>query len=133
MVGKVVNMHALYFALSRGAAPLAVATLVIAPAWADSAGIDLPDTGATRPCVDVDIAGERTPDYGCLTVTLRRTVEATKPIANVPPGGLQPPPNQVGLITPTEVRQQYGPNFGKSVVPYRPQRNYPIPLVNGQR
>lgn len=113
---------------------LVQATIVAAPVIAEPSRGQSTQVHRSRPCVDVEIAGERTPDYGCLTDLLRDTVEATKPIANVPPITVDGAnPNTIGLITPTEVRQQYGPNFGKSAVPYRPQRNYPIPLVNGQR
>lgn len=109
-----------------------VAAIALAPATAgEPAAIASPHGGDGRACVDVEIAGDRTPDYGCLTDVLRRSVKATKPIANVPPIGVDGgAPNSIGLITPTEVQQQYGPNFGKSVVPYRPQRNDPIPLVD---
>jgi hypothetical protein len=109
------------------------AALVVSPAARAESGDERARPPAVRPCVDVEIAGERTPDYACLTNALRRSVDATKPIANLPPIKLGANPNALGLITPTEVRQQFGPNFGKSVVPYRPQRTYPVPLVGGQQ
>lgn len=108
------------------------ALLSITPvvAVADSAQTREP---SPQTCVEVEIVGERTPDYGCLTKALNRRLRSVTPVPNVPPIGTQPSPNQVGLITPTELRQQYGPNYGKSAQPYRPQRTYPIPLINGSR
>lgn len=90
------------------------------PAFADPVAPPSSPGDGGRTCVEVEIAGERTPDYACLSDALRGAVAATRPVASLPTVGRQPGPNAVGLITPTEVRQQYGPNFGTSVVPYRP-------------
>ena len=103
-------------------AGLGVVALAVtaSPAFADPAASPSSPGDGGRACVEVEIAGERTPDYACLSDALRGAVAAARPVANLPTVGRQPGPNAVGLITPTEVRQQYGPDFGTSVVPYRP-------------
>lgn len=126
-------MRRAHYVLQLAILPVVAAMVLAPPAVAEQGSIGHSHSGDARACVDVEIAGDRTPDYGCLTEALRRRIDATKPIANSPPFRLDgAAPNSIGLITPTEVKQQYGPNFGKSVVPYRPQRSYPTPLVESR-
>jgi hypothetical protein len=85
-----------------------------------------PSTGATLPpgsvlqdsCVEVEIDGTKT--FDCLNGKLKNQVERVVPVPNMPPIGTQSQDIQLGITNMPAVRQQYGPNFGKSVVPYRP-------------
>lgn len=69
-------------------------------------------------CVEVEIDGTKT--FDCLNSKLKDRVERTVPVPNLPPIGTQSQDIHLGIANTPAVRQQYGPNFGKSVVPYRP-------------
>jgi hypothetical protein len=69
-------------------------------------------------CVDVQIGGDSA--FGCLNQKLRREVERTNPSINLPPLDARSPDVRVGNVNEAAVRQQYGSNYGRSVVPFRP-------------
>lgn len=69
-------------------------------------------------CVEVEIGGARA--YNCLNERLKREVERVNPIANIPPIDAKSSDIKVGVANIPAVRQQYGKNFGVSVIPYRP-------------
>ncbi len=55
-----------------------------------------------------------------LNEQLKRKVDETNPIGNVPPLDARSPDTKTGVVNIPGVQQQYGRNFGNSVVPYRP-------------
>jgi len=68
-------------------------------------------------CVDVEIGGARS--YGCLNETLRRDVDKVAPSLNLPPIDARSSDTRIGIVNIPAVAQQYGSNFGRSVVPFR--------------
>lgn len=68
-------------------------------------------------CVDVEIGGARS--YGCLNETLRRDVDKVAPSLNLPPVDARSSDTKLGIVNIPAVQQQYGSNFGRSVVPFR--------------
>ena len=69
-------------------------------------------------CVDVDISGSRS--YGCLNETLKRDVDKVNPSLNLPPIDARSSDTKLGIVNIPGVQQQYGSNFGRSIVPFRP-------------
>jgi hypothetical protein len=55
-----------------------------------------------------------------LNQQLKRKVDETNPTGNNPPLDARSPDTKTGVINIPGVQQQYGKNFGNSVVPYRP-------------
>jgi hypothetical protein len=56
----------------------------------------------------------------CLNQKLKREVERVSPVENLPPIDARSSDIKTGVANIPAVRQQYGRNFGVSVVPYRP-------------
>jgi hypothetical protein len=56
----------------------------------------------------------------CLNQKLRREVDRVNPVMNLPPIDARSPDIKTGVVNIPAVQQQYGRNFGVSVVPYRP-------------
>ncbi|MGJ4996988.1 hypothetical protein ACQR0Z_21375 [Bradyrhizobium sp. HKCCYLS3077] len=69
-------------------------------------------------CVEVEVGSERS--FGCLNETLRREVDRVNPSFNMPPIDARSPDIRVGNANEAAIRLQYGPNYGRSAVPYRP-------------
>jgi hypothetical protein len=80
---------------------------------------------ASETCVDVQVGGARS--YKCLNDKLEREVKRVNPPANVPPVDARSSDLKVGVVNIPAVRQQYGRNYGVSVIPYRP----PLPTYSG--
>lgn len=74
--------------------------------------------GKADRCVEVEIGASRSMD--CLNQKLRREVDRVNPTMNLPPTDARSPDTKVGVVNIPGVQQQYGRNFGVSVVPYRP-------------
>ena len=91
---------------------LAALTVVLSPVVAEET------------CVEVEIGGEKTPNLICLNQQLQKTVENAQPIGNVAPLDASSPSVRLGGYNETALKQQYGPNYGKSVVPWRPVNTY---------
>jgi len=74
-----------------------------------------------KTCVQVEIAGQTASAFDCLNQQLQDQALAASG-QNVPaaPLGAGSAPNTVGLFNPFGVAEQYGKNFGVSVIPYRP-------------
>ena len=64
---------------------------------------------------------------GCLNDQLKAKVDEVNPTLATPPIDAKSSDLKVGTVNVPGVQQQYGKNFGKSVVPYRP----PPPVYNG--
>jgi len=69
-------------------------------------------------CVEVEIGSSRSMD--CLNQKLKREVDRANPVMNLPPIDARSPDIKTGVVNIPAVQQQYGRNFGVSVVPYRP-------------
>lgn len=69
-------------------------------------------------CIEVEIGGANS--LGCLNQNLKREVERVNPSLNLPPLDARSSDIRVGNVNDAAVRQQYGPNFGRSVYPFRP-------------
>jgi hypothetical protein len=72
----------------------------------------------SQQCVDVQIGGDQA--FGCLNQQLKREVERVNPTLNLPPLDARSPDVRVGNVNEAAVRQQYGSNYGRSVIPFRP-------------
>lgn len=72
-------------------------------------------------CIDVEIGSDSA--FGCLNQRLRREVDRVNPSLNLPPLDAHSADVRVGNVNEAAVRQQYGANYGRSAIPYRP----PIP------
>jgi hypothetical protein len=69
-------------------------------------------------CVDVEIGGDHA--LNCLNQQLKREVERVNPTLNVPPLDARSSDVRVGNVNEAAIRQQYGSNYGRSVIPFRP-------------
>lgn len=63
-----------------------------------------------------------------LNQQLKRKVDETNPVVNAPPLDARSPDARIGVVNIPGVQQQYGRNFGNSVIPYRPGVVSPPPL-----
>jgi hypothetical protein len=77
-----------------------------------------PPAQGVQQCVDVEIGGDHA--FGCLNQQLRREADRVNPTSNAPPLDARSPDPKVGIANEAAIRQQYGPNYGRSVVPFRP-------------
>jgi hypothetical protein len=71
-------------------------------------------------CVEVEIGGEKAPTLDCLNRRLRHQVDRVQPTGNLPPLDASSPAVRVGGFNQAGLREQFGSNFGHSVVPFRP-------------
>lgn len=84
------------------------------------------DIGGTPPssefihenCVEVEIGDAKA--FDCLNGKLRREVQRVSPLFNIAPIDTRSNDIKLGIANMPAVRQQYGRNFGNSVIPYRP-------------
>jgi hypothetical protein len=81
-------------------------------------GGQVPPAPTVQQCVDVQIGGDHA--FGCLNQQLKREVERVNPPANLPPLDARSSDVKVGNVNEAAVRQQYGSNYGRSVIPFRP-------------
>jgi hypothetical protein len=58
--------------------------------------------------------------FADLNQLLKRKVDQVNPIGNNPPLDATSPDTKIGIVNIPGVQQQYGKNFGNSVIPYRP-------------
>lgn len=84
---------------------------------------------ATKPtyerCVDVQIGNESA--FGCINQQLKREVNKVNPSLNLPPVDARSSDVRVGNPNEAAVRQQYGSNYGRSAVPFRPSAPTIVP------
>jgi len=76
--------------------------------------------GAGQSCWKVQIAGQKPSPYDCLNQQLQQEVEGTSSTSPALPLSAGSPSNKVGTFNEQGVSEQYGQNFGKSAIPYRP-------------
>ncbi len=88
--------------------------------------LTLPATGSQSPagagqtCVQAKIAGEAPPPYSCLNQQLQQEVQGAGAATPSLPLTASSPSNKVGTYNEQSIKEQYGQNYGKSVIPYRP-------------
>jgi hypothetical protein len=80
-----------------------------------------PAVVAAENCVEVEIGGEKAPSFACVNQRLQQEVDRLRPIANIPPLDASSPAVRVHGFNETALQQQFGQNFGKSAVPFRPR------------
>lgn len=103
------------------AASMVALALAAPPALAQGA----PDLRTHR-CIEVQIGGEKA--FDCANEQFKREVERVNPSLNAPPISAGSQDLRTGVANIPAVRQQYGPNFGRSTVPYRPGTTFSSPL-----
>jgi hypothetical protein len=119
--------------MSAGRPGLCLALLLIAavPAYAQSTpkggnGVTLPGSGGQpaagngQTCVQVQIPGQKPSPFNCLNQQLQSQAQGTHQSSPSLPLGANSPSNKVGTFNEQGLQEQYGQNFGKSVVPFRP-------------
>lgn len=84
-----------------------------------------PSPSTLERCVDVEIGGANA--FSCLNQRLKRDVERTNPSFNMPPLDARSPDVRVGNANEAAIREQYGSNYGRSAVPYRPPPQIYVP------
>jgi hypothetical protein len=113
------------------AASAAIALAV--PALAQQQDMELPEIviGGDNPppletgnCVEVEVDGKRT--FNCLNRRLEEKASQTQPTINLPPINNNSSDISRGIVNVPALKQQFGPNYGVSVQPYRPPKA-PIP------
>jgi hypothetical protein len=67
-----------------------------------------------------DAKGKDNNSFERLNQQLKREVDESNPIGNNPPLDARSPDTKTGVVNIPGVQQQYGKNFGNSVIPYRP-------------
>ncbi|MFL9864928.1 hypothetical protein PQR67_12195 [Paraburkholderia fungorum] len=101
--------------------PCGLAFAQVSPA-SPSAGL-----ASKRVCVDVEVGGERTLSYDCLSQQLTPTTPPDAPASQSAAQALaNGPSNRVGTFNLSAERNRFGANWGKSITPQRPQ---PLPAV----
>lgn len=103
-----------------------IAVLTVMPARTD-AQISLPEITVHAPTPksgagksSADVKGGDDHSLERLNEQLKRKVDEINPIGNNPPLDARSPGTKTGVVNIPGVAQQYGKNFGHSVVPYRP-------------
>jgi hypothetical protein len=71
-------------------------------------------------CIEVEIGGETAGGFGCLNQQLKRQVETVNPALPHAPLDARSSDVRVGNVNEAAIRQQLGPNYGHSVIPFRP-------------
>jgi hypothetical protein len=103
--------------------PIALPEIRIGGSPTPPAGNTAPAGGVDR-CVDVQIGSSRA--FDCLNRNLREQAGRVNPSMPAAPLDASSPDLKVGTVNIPAVQQQYGKNFGVSVMPYRP----PPPIYN---
>lgn len=75
-------------------------------------------------CVEVEIGGEKTANLNCLNQSLQGQVNRVHPLENIAPLDGSSQEVQLGGYNQGALKQQYGANYGKSAVPWRPTSDY---------
>jgi hypothetical protein len=81
-------------------------------------GGDAPTGIKHESCVEVEIGSSRA--FNCLNEKLKKQVDGVNPSLNTPPLDAHSPDIRIGVVNMPGVQQQYGKNFGVSVIPFRP-------------
>jgi hypothetical protein len=90
----------------------------IAPPGTASPGTSNPGAAGSTRCGTATVGGDQS--FGCLNETLKKQVDQVNPVLNSPPIDAKSQDLKVGTVNIPAVQQQYGQNFGHSVIPFRP-------------
>lgn len=80
---------------------------------------------SARTCVDVQIGDQKS--FGCLNQQLRREVDKVKPLPDTAPIDARSSDLKTGVVNIPAIQQQFGRNFGLSVIPQRDPSVQAIP------
>ena len=80
----------------------------------------VPALAQTPACVQVQVAGQGSSAFNCLNQQLQQDVQGVSSAQAKLPTSATSPSNQLGTFNEQSLREQYGQNFGKSAMPYRP-------------
>lgn len=85
-------------------------------------------------CVDVEVNGERVPDYACLGQLMTSPTPPASPDANLTGSEriVRQPPTKLGLANRAATQQRMGNTFGTSTQPQRPPPPPPKPVIPGR-
>ena len=85
-------------------------------------------------CVDVEVNGERVPDYACLGQLMTSPAPPVSPDANLSGSEriVRQPPTKLGLANRAATQQRMGNTFGTSTRPQRPPPPPPKPVIPGR-
>jgi hypothetical protein len=78
------------------------------------------EPGTSDACVQVEIGGQKSSGLDCLNQQLKHETDNVQPIGNIPPVDASSSAVKVGGFSQAAMSQQFGQNWGKSVVPFRP-------------
>lgn len=116
----ILSMSVLFSRLYCSLIAVAFAAVLVLPDIALAGDALVMARGSTN-CVDVEIGGERAADFDCLNRRLKESADRVQAIRNQPPLDAASPAERTGGFNETAVQQQFGPSFGRSVVPFRPK------------
>lgn len=103
------------------------------PPVTGSATTPAPAKPADTRCVDVEVNGERVPDYACLGQLMTSPTPPASPDANLTGSEriVRQPPTKLGLANRAATQQRMGNTFGTSTQPQRPPPPPPKPVIPG--
>jgi hypothetical protein len=97
---------------------------------AASGGVGAGPAAPSERCVE---GGGSSQAIDCITAKLKQQVDRTNPNATVAPIDARSQDIKIGIANVPAVPQQYGKNFGVSVIPYRPAPPiYSSPVVRAK-
>jgi hypothetical protein len=73
-----------------------------------------------RQCIEVEIGGDKSEPLDCLNRKLKQQVDRVMPSFSAVPIDAGSQDIRVGVFNRSALQQQYGSNFGVSVIPQRP-------------
>jgi hypothetical protein len=119
---------------------LLMASMLLLAVDAPAADPDPPTYSQTKDaepirCIEVEVNGQRIPDYGCFSQMLAGEVApAEKSDASLPASEriARRPPTELGLANRAATSQRMGNAFGKSTTPQRPPPAVPRPIIPGR-
>lgn len=85
------------------------------------------------PCVQVRIGNDEAGRWSCLNQALKAEVDKVAPVIADEAPGERIAPIGLGLATPAATRQRLGDQYGRSVVPQRPARQFAPPALKPVR
>lgn len=77
------------------------------------------------PCVQVRIGSDEAGRWDCINDAIKSEVDKVAPVSAADSPGERLAPTGQGLAVPAATRQRLGNQYGKSIVPQRPERNFP--------
>lgn len=85
----------------------------------------LPASKPPPPCVQVRIGSDEAGRWDCINDAIKSEVDKVAPVNAADSPGERLAPTGQGLAVPAATRQRLGDQYGKSIVPQRPERHFP--------